>query len=400
MVAGFGFAGKDAAAYLGSRGRNGDKIVVERMHAVTMRSGGFVRHWAIAGTLAVLAGAGTPQAGNAAPADSTVTFPEHVRMPAEFETNEALLVGAAQMVQFHPQALVSIVRAAHTHIRLVCLVGFREERDAAARLLLDAGLPGDSVTFFYLPVQSMWTRDYGPLTVLGPQGTAYFLDATYARAEADPADDAAPQVLGRYMRTGVVPLPLTMEGGDLLSSGAGLCLSTQRVISRNADARGDDVQQIWSILQRYGGFTDWVPLPSLVGEPTGHLDMYLTLVDPHTAVVAQLDPEADTENAARLDWVARTLRTRASLTVERIPMPPHDDGVWRTYTNVVFANGVLLVPAYPDRFPDLDAQARSVYQRLLPDWQIVGVDASSLIQRGGALHCVTMNLPVINDPEF
>ena len=81
-----------------------------------------------------------------------------------------------------------------------------------------------------------------------------------------------------------------------------------------------------------------------------------------------------------------------------IPMPPRPDGLWRTYTNVVFANGRLLVPIYPDFSPDLDRQALELYGRLLPEWEIVGIDAGSLIRREGALHCVIMNLPRVQHP--
>ena len=38
-----------------------------------------------------------------------------------------------------------------------------------------------------------------------------------------------------------------------------------------------------------------------------------------------------------------------------------------------------------------------MYRRLLPDWEVRPVDATSLITRNGALHCVTMNLPVVED---
>ena len=74
-------------------------------------------------------------------------------------------------------------------------------------------------------------------------------------------------------------------------------------------------------------------------------------------------------------------------------MPDHDDGYWRTYTNIVFANGVVLVPVYPDYCPDLDEEALAIYRRLLPDRQVVGIDCSGLIKMNGALRCITMNFP-------
>jgi agmatine/peptidylarginine deiminase len=319
-----------------------------------------------------------------------------VRMPGEFETQAALLLGTAQMVQFHPQTIVDVVAAVHERVRVVALVSFKKERDDVARLLLDARLPAGCVTFFYLPVTSMWTRDYAPLSVVDAAGKATFLDAAY-RGEGAAQDDGVPVRLGADFGVPVVELPLTMEGGDLLSDGQGLCLSTRRLITRNQEERGDTPEQVWALLQKHCGFTDWFPLPSLSGEPTGHLDMFATIVAPLTVVIGQYDPAVDADNAKWLDWCAHQLASRPTsrgpVTVARIPMPPHDDGVWRTYTNVVFANGVLLVPAYPDVCPDLDAKAREVFARLLPDWRVVSIDCEGLVPRNGALHCVTMGLP-------
>jgi agmatine/peptidylarginine deiminase len=284
----------------------------------------------------------------------------------------------------------------HDHITVYALVGFKQERDDVARLLLDAGLPGGCVTFFYLPVASMWTRDYAPLSAVDAGGGVTFLDAAY-RGEGAAQDDDVPQRLGADFGVRVVDLPLTMEGGDLLSDGEGLCLTTRRLLARNQEERGFSPERVWALLQTHGGFTDWFPLPSLSGEPTGHIDMFATVIAPRTVVIGRYDPAVDPDNARWLDWSAQQLATRPTsrgpVTVHRIPMPPHDDGIWRTYTNVVFANGVLLVPAYPDKCPELDEEARGVFARLLPDWRVVGIDAASLIRRNGALHCVTMGLP-------
>ena len=56
------------------------------------------------------------------------------------------------------------------------------------------------------------------------------------------------------------------------------------------------IDQVISLLQEHGGFTDWFPLPSLSGEPTGHIDMFATVVAPLTVVVGQYDPAVDAEN--------------------------------------------------------------------------------------------------------
>ena len=135
----------------------------------------------------------------------------------------------------------------------------------------------------------------------------------------------------------------------------------------------------------------------LEGESTGHVDMFCAFLKMDLAVVGRYDPAEDPENAARLDQIAEDLaglNTRTGpLRIERLPMPDHRDGFWRTYTNVVFANDVLLVPIYPAYCPDLDEEALAIFRRLLPDRRVVGIDASELIKMNGALRCITMNVP-------
>ena len=74
-------------------------------------------------------------------------------------------------------------------------------------------------------------------------------------------------------------------------------------------------------------------------------------------------------------------------------MPDHDDAIRRTYTNIVFANEMVLVPTSPDYCPELDEEALASYRRWLPERRMVGIDASGLIRMNGALRCITMNLP-------
>ncbi len=84
------------------------------------------------------------------------------------------------------------------------------------------------------------------------------------------------------------------------------------------------------------------------------------------------------------------------MTAHRIPMPSHQAGTWRTYTNVIFANDTLLIPSYPDASPELDRQAFELYSKLLPDRHIVQIDASSIIQKNGSLHCISINVPQLS----
>jgi hypothetical protein len=73
-------------------------------------------------------------------------------------------------------------------------------------------------------------------------------------------------------------------------------------------------------------------------------------------------------------------------------MPSNEDGVWRSYTNVIIANGVLMVPVYPEVDAGMQQEALNVYRGLVPNWQVVAIDSSGLITCGGALHCISNRL--------
>jgi agmatine/peptidylarginine deiminase len=160
--------------------------------------------------------------------------------------------------------------------------------------------------------------------------------------------------------------------------------------------RGYSPQQVVDLLSKYYGFRQVSLLKPLLSEPTGHIDMFATFVAPNLVVVGQYDPKVDPVNADILDENAAVLaKGRTSfgpLRVVRIPMPSNHGGIWKTFTNVIYANGTLIMPTYGT---DLEAQkeAMGIYSRLLPDWEIVGVDATTVIKQRGSLRCLSINIP-------
>jgi agmatine/peptidylarginine deiminase len=126
--------------------------------------------------------------------------------------------------------------------------------------------------------------------------------------------------------------------------------------------------------------------------------MFMTMLGKNLAVIAEIPPSIDSENSARLDETAKlvsSLSTSAGpIKVKRIPMPPKWGNDWRSYTNVIMANGVLLMPSFSDVDPVLEDQAEEVYRSLLPpDWEVKRIDCSSLVALRGQLHCISYNIP-------
>jgi agmatine deiminase len=339
----------------------------------------------------------TPQ--GLSPQDPAVEAHRPLRLPADWEHADALLLSCDELVEHHPRAFIDLVAAARGSATLVGLVADTRRRRAARQLLLDAKLPPDSVRFLPVRTRTMWVRDYGPLTVRGRGGAALLIDMEYPslqQMQSRSADDLVPVRLGRVLGLPVVSAPLRADGGNLLTNGEGLCVASTALLADNA-SRGYERPDVQRVLADCTGCRRVLFLEPLRGERTRHVDMFVCFLAVDRVVVARCDPALDAVNARRLDAAAAELTglwtSRGPLKVHRVPMPPRWNGRWRTYTNVLFAGSKLLVPTYSHVKPSLQREALDVYRRLLPGRTVVGVNADTLAGTNGSLHCIALNVP-------
>jgi agmatine/peptidylarginine deiminase len=248
----------------------------------------------------------------------------------------------------------------------------------------------------------MWVRDYAPYFIAGQQ--LAIIDFQYPETNRD-MEDEFPMALASAYGFRYDHSQLTLEGGNLISNGHGVCISSTKVSQQNAP-RGYNEQRIGELLHQHFHFERWIRLNPLDGEPTGHADMFVALCAPNKCIVGLYKGEDDPVNAKILDENAAILKGEdsglkgedgrpAPIDVIRIPMPSHADGNWRSYTNVIYANGTLLVPQYPQTCPDLDKVAIETFREAMPDWKIVGIDCEKLIAKRGALHCISRQMPAM-----
>ena len=318
-------------------------------------------------------------------------------MPADFERQSAVLIGVNELLPYHPPVLTGLVSALIDRVPVIAVITGEEQRRDLLTTLCDWGLPAHRVRAVRSPATGLWVRDYGP-SFVKRDGRVCVLDAEYH--DHLPQDDHFPAELGRLLDVDVKGVPLRIEGGNLLSNGRGLLLTTSVVLSRNA-GRYAPTAAMAQLCTHYG-FRQVACMPPLVAGPTAHADMFATFTSADTAVVGRYDRADDPVNARALDQLADAMRGMDSgagpLKVERIPMPPHADGVWRTYTNAVYANDVVIVPTYAGVDERVEREALDTYRRLLPGREVLTVEATSLAKTGGALRCVTLNIPHLGHP--
>jgi agmatine deiminase len=324
----------------------------------------------------------------------TLENAEAARMPAEFEPIDALMLGVNELIEYHPETLAAIVAALDGDTRIIALISQPDQEQRTLDLLRGRGIATDGIRFFMWPAESMWVQDFGPQQVIGNE--VRIVDFEYDVSGRE-IENQLPMAFAATFGMKISHCHLSMEGGSLLSNGRGLCISTTTIIDQNT-TRGHDVQAIGRILHADFGFDRWSYVRPLAGEPTGHLDLFLTIAGPRTVLLASYDPAEDHDNAVRLDEIARMLAGDITvdgrpLEVIRIRQPAMRDGCCRSYTNVIYGNGVVIVPQFPDTCPELDREALEVYRRVFPDRRIVGIDASKIIGKQGGLHCLSRSIP-------
>ena len=318
----------------------------------------------------------------------------------EFEKQSALVLSSTHLLAHYPQTFVDIVAAVHRNVPVIALVSLDSQVPRARKLLAARGVRKESVLFVVLPFETMWLRDYGPMFVRRADGSVNVADGTYVMANPEKddrsRDDEVPSRLAEMLGLPLDALPLKLEGGNILTNGQGVGVTSLKLAAANAEL-GLDPKRIGAILSKQLGLAYGLYVQPLVGEPTGHVDMFMTFLAPNVAVVGRCDPAVDPENAKRLDDTASRLSAvptpAGPMQVHRIPMPPRSGPFWRSYTNVVFANGVLLVPTFSDVDPALEQEALALYATLLPGWKIVGIRSDDLVPHKGQLHCITVNMP-------
>jgi agmatine/peptidylarginine deiminase len=249
------------------------------------------------------------------------------------------------------------------------------------------GIPMTNIRFLVSPSDSIWMRDYGPLWVFDEQGEPEIINFNYDRPQR-PNDNNFPVWLGGHWDIPVYTTNMLYEGGNFIADGCGTCFATNRLYEQNAHQYTP--AQVDQIMLDYFGCEQLIILTKMIGDGTGHIDMFTKLLDENTLIVNQVAPGNTNytileNNAAFLETL--TAPNGEPYNVVRIPMGNN----FRTYTNSLIVNNKVIVPTYNI---SLDSTALALYESLMPGYDVVGVDSSSIINLNGAIHCITMGVPL------
>lgn len=382
----------------------------------------------------------------AAPQNYAITAPPAriatVRPMTEWEPMQALVFAYPSWAAPYTNTtstFVNVAKTASDHGEVWVIVDSSSAENTFKQRLTQAGVPssklGTSIRFWRSTFDSYWFIDFGPLPIIDTATDTFaFSDFRYYH-ERD-ADDAVPTLLGRNLdrfgaetATSVYRMPLSTEGGTFQATSDGLCFTGSRQIynmSCEAGTCREDILglslealqthqhtlEMEAVLAAYAGCRDLIVTHSVSDDGTGHIDMYMKVLDDDRIVIGDYRPPytlpIQRENARLMDQNAAFLEAYVDgdstrFQVHRMAMPGHRrvEDIWGeydvpfTFINSTFFNGVNLWPVYEDvnEWQAVQAETQALWEQLLPDMEHVAIDTEELAFQSGAIHCVTRTLP-------
>jgi len=343
-------------------------------------------------------------------------------MPAEWQPHEATWIAWPHNRSDWPGKMVpiywvygEIVRKLSEGESVRILVNSGRHEDRAKRILTRVGVDLLRVSFFRIPTNRGWTRDYGPIFVRrkAPHPEVAVVDFRFNAWAKYPdwkMDDAVAGCVARRLRARTFPARVSgrrcvLEGGSVDANGQGALLTTEACLRhpdtqvRNPGFSQKDVEQM---LCDYLGVQQVIWLGrGIAGDDThGHVDDVCRFVGPQTAVLCREANPQDVnyrplkENLERLQDVRLSGGSRLEVIPLPMPAPLTLDGqrLPASYANFYIANEAVLVPTFND--PE-DRVALGLLGELFPERQVVGIHAVDLIWGLGAIHCLTHEQPEV-----
>lgn len=282
------------------------------------------------------------------------------------------------------------------------------ERDRARRML------GSHIEQVEAPLDDFWMRDFGPTFVVDDErpGVLGAVDWVFngwgaPRWATWEHDREIARFAAAEVGAEVVSSVLVNEGGGIHVDGEGTVLATRTVQldpGRNPYA---DEARVEAEFARTIGATRTIWLPRGLTRDyedfgtRGHVDIVATFAAPGRVLLhTQQDaghPDFEVTREIRAVLEGEADASGRSLELIELPAPAtlrDDEGFvdW-SYVNHLVVNGGVIACGFGEA--EADSRAAAILSEAYPGRRVVTIDARPIFARGGGIHCITQQQPVV-----
>jgi agmatine deiminase len=326
-----------------------------------------------------------------------------MRTPAEWEPHERTLMGWPCRTELWretiPQARADYASVANAIAAFepVTMITNPGEDARAARAACAA-----AVEIVELEIDDSWLRDSGPIYAFDEEGeriaTHFRFNAWGEKFTPYDRDARVGRLIAEHLGDRVVESELVLEGGSVITDGAGTLLTTEQCLlhpSRNPSLSRLQIEA--ELRARLGVHrVVWLGRGLLEDRDTdGHVDLIAAFTAPGHVLLQTVD--ADNPNYENcLINVARLHVAGLQVTeLRHLPYAELDGELSAaSYLNLYICNGAVIVPTTG---AGSDEPALAVIASAFPDREVVSVPGLILAFGGGGPHCITQQVPVRRD---
>jgi agmatine deiminase len=331
-----------------------------------------------------------------------------MRFPAEWEPHERTLMGWPCRASLWGEALprarddYATVANAIAAFEPVTMIANSGADAAAARAACGRG-----VEVVELPLDDSWLRDCGPIYIRDAATTAsgegddrlavhFGFNAWGEKFRPWDKDAAAGRLIAELLGHRVREASLVLEGGSVLSNGAGTLLTTEQCLlnpNRNPSLSKQEIEQ--TLQEALGAeCVLWLGQGLIEDRDTdGHVDLIAAFTGPHSVLLQMIAD--DNLNFANCEENRRRLEA-AGFAVTAMPYLPYveveGEEVVASYLNLYVCNGAVIVPVTG---AESDADATRIVSSCFPGREIVPVPGAVIAYGGGGPHCITQQVPAV-----
>ena len=304
--------------------------------------------------------------------------PSPIRQVAEFEPMEAVLIRYPFGINY------DLIAAMAEDITVVTIVASPSQQNYVINQYINNGVNIDHCSFLLAPSDTYWTRDYGPWFVFNGNNELAVIDFTYSRGYPNrPNDNNIPSVFAANQGLPSFFMPLFHEGGNYMTDGQGIAVSTTLVWEVNPGLTALEIDQIVS---EYLGIQTYHVVPDVNGEYIKHVDCWGKYLAPDVILIREVPPGHS--QYALIESAVDYFQSQMSCygtpyTVVRVYTPTNEP-----YTNSLILNNKVFVPLKGSPW---DAAAIASYQNAMPGYEVLGFFGSW--HSTDALHCRTIGIP-------
>ena len=342
------------------------------------------------------------------------SFPENLRMPAEWEEQKSTWIAWPHnkkdwpnKFDFIPEIFAEIISHISKGQKVNILIENNVLKKRAILILKNFKVNFSNIRFSLCKTDRAWLRDSFPIFVKN-KNKKILLNwkfNSWAKYKNFKKDNSIINKVKKVLKLqSISPVfnrrKVVLEGGAIDVNGKGTLITTEecllsKIQQRNSGFKKHDYEKIFF---NYFGIRKIIWLKrGIVGDDThGHIDDLARFVSENTIFLAYERNKKDVNyKILRNNFrILKKLDDFKKLKIIKIPMPKakYIEGtrVPASYLNFYIANKVILVPTFNDK---KDKLVLKMFRKHFKSRKVVPIDCSILIWGFGAIHCMTQQEP-------